>query len=146
MRPSGGLGLALIQLNRPADAEGPLRRAIADAPSEHSPLNNLGIALNQQGRFAEALPYLRRALVLDPRNVTIRSNLGGALAGLGRTDEAIAQFRRAREQDPFADEPLSGLVLAYRDKGNVVEMRKHLTMLRQLHPDTARNLVARHKI
>jgi Flp pilus assembly protein TadD len=143
-KPYGGLGLALIQLQRPAQAEAPLRRAVASFPRDVGPLNNLGMALNQQGRFAEAVPYLRRALVLDERNVTARANLGGALAGLGRLDEAIEEFHRAAAQDPYAEEPRIGLVLAYREAGNVTETRKHLTILRQLHRATAQNITTRY--
>src|SRR5439155_209727 len=116
-KPYGGLGLALLQLNRPLDAAAPLRRAVAKFPTETGPLNNLGMALTQQGRFDEAVPFLRRAVALNERNVVARANLGGALAGLGRYDEAITEFRRAAEEQPFAPEPRIGLVLAYRDTG-----------------------------
>ena len=145
-KPYGGLGLALLQLNRPGDAEAALRRATAKFPTETGPLNNLGMALNQQGRFEEAVPFLRRAVALNERNIVARANLGGALAGLGRYDEAIAEFRRAAEEQPFAMEPRIGLVLAYRDTANAVEMRKHLTILRQLHPDAARDIALRHQL
>jgi tetratricopeptide (TPR) repeat protein len=145
-KPYGGLGLALIQLNRPADAEAPLRRAIAKFPKDTGPLNNLGMVLNQQGRFGEAEPFLRRVVTLSERNIVARSNLGAALAGMGRYDEAIAEFRRASEEQPFAVEPRIGLVLAYRDTGQAVEMQKHLTILRQLHPDAATAVAARHKL
>src|SRR3989442_8835176 len=145
-KPYGGLGLALLQLNRPLDAEAPLRRAVPKIPSRTGPLNNLGMALTQQGRFDEAVPFLRRAVALNERNVVARANLGGALAGLGRYDEAITEFRRAAEEQPFAPEPRIGLVLAYRDTGDVVEMRKPLTILRQLHPAAARDIVARHHL
>jgi hypothetical protein len=145
-KPNGGLGLALIQLRRPVEAEAPLRRAAASFPTDVGVLNNLGIALNQQSRFAEAVPYLRRALALDERNITARANLGGALAGLGRLDEALTEFRRGAEQDPFAEEPRIGLVLAYRETGDTVEMRKQLTILRQLRPATARDVVARYRL
>lgn len=145
-KPYGGLGLALLQLDRPAEAEVPLRRAVAKFPKDAGPLNNLGMALNQQGRFGDAESFLRRAVALNERNVVARANLGGALAGLGRYDEAIAEFRRAAEQQPFAPEPRIGLVLAYRDTGDVVEMRKQLTILRQLHPDAATAVAARHHL
>jgi len=138
--------LALLQLNRPGDAEAALRRASAKFPTDTGMLNNLGMALNQQGRFEEAVPFLRRAVALNERNIVARSNLGGALAGLGRYDEALAEFRSAAEEQPFAAEPRIGLVLVHRDTGNVPEMRKQLTILRQLHPDAAREIVARHHL
>src|SRR5438445_559176 len=126
--------------------EAALRRATAKFPTEKGMLNNLGMALHQQGRFEEAVPFLRRAVALNERNVVVRANLARALAGLGRYDEALAEFRSAAEEQPFAVEPRIGLVLVYRDMGNVVEMRKQLTILRQLHPDAAREIVARHDL
>jgi Flp pilus assembly protein TadD len=145
-KPYGGLGLALIQLNRPREAEMALRRAAQKFPKDAGVLNNLGMVLNQQGQFDQALPVLQKALELNQRNVVTRANLGGALAGLGRLDEALAEFRRAAAQDPFAAEPRIGLVLAYRDTGDAAETGRQLTILRQLHPATAREIAARHRL
>ncbi len=39
-----------------------------------------------------------------------------------------------------------GLVLAYRTAGNAAEMRKQLTILRQLHPIAARDIAAKHRL
>jgi Flp pilus assembly protein TadD len=145
-KPYGGLGLALLHLGRFRDAEAALRRAIVGTPADIGQFNNLGFALNQQGRFAEAVTYLRRGVALDQHNVIARANLGQALVGVGRLDEAISELRRAAEEQPFAAEPRIALVLAYRQARNTVEMRKHLAILRQLHPDSARDVAARHRL
>jgi len=144
--PYGGLGLVFIHLERPREAEAALRRALDVKPAEIATFNNLGHALNEQGRFAEALPYLRRALIFDEHHVVARTNLGAALLGLGRLDEAIGELRRAAEQDPFAEAPRIVLVRAYRKAGETVEMQKQLTILRQLHPATARAVAAKHGV
>ena len=39
-----------------------------------------------------------------------------------------------------------GLVLAYQAAGNATEMRKQLTILRQLHPVAARDVAAKHQL
>jgi len=84
-KPYGGLGLALLQLNRPGDAEGGAAAGHReDSRPKKGMLNNLGMALHQQGRFEEAVPFLRRAVALNERNVVVRANLARALAGLGR--------------------------------------------------------------
>jgi protein O-mannosyl-transferase len=142
----GGLGLVFLHLGRFADAEAALRRAIARAPVEIGPYNNLGFALNQQGRFAEAVPFLRRGLSADEHNIIARANLGQALVGSGHLDEGIAELRRAADEQPYAPEPRIGLVLAYRQAHNTAEMRKQLTILRQLHPAAARDLATQHKL
>jgi protein O-mannosyl-transferase len=142
----GGLGLLYLRLGRYREAEVALRRAIANAPVEVGPYNNLGFALNQQGRFAEAVPYLRKGLDADEHNVIARANLGQALVAVGRFDEAIAELRRATDEQPFAPEPRIAIILAYHKARKTAEMRKHLTILRQLHPVTARDLAATHRL
>jgi len=143
-KPYGGLGLALIQLGRPREAEAALRRALNNRPVELGALNNLGLALSQQQRFAEAEPYLRQAVTMEPHNVVARANLAEALVGLKRFDEALGELRRASDEQPFAPEPRIALVLASRAAGNTTEMRKQLTILRQLHPAAARDIAAKH--
>ena len=144
-KPYGGLGLALLQLGHPREAEAALRRALNNRPVELGALNNLGLSLSQQQRFAEAEPYLRQAVAMDAHNVAARANLAEALVGLKRFDEALGELRRASDEQPFAPEPRIGLVLAYRAAGNTTEMRKHLTILRQLHPSVARDMAAQHQ-
>jgi Flp pilus assembly protein TadD len=136
----GGIGLALLQLDRAAEAEPNLKRALAKDPSDSGLLNNMGMALSRQSKFDEAIPYLRRALVLDPENLRARANLGAALAGSGRLEAGLQEFHRAAERDGFAVEPRLGLVRAYLEKGDLVEARKHYTILRQLHPKAATRL------
>jgi Flp pilus assembly protein TadD len=141
----GGIGLALIQLGRVVDAEPYLRRALAMDQYDVGLLNNLSISLIRQGKFAEAIPYLRRALVLDPVNMRARANLGASLAGIGQVDAGLREFHRAAAQDAYAEEPRIGLVNAYLQKGDVVEARKHYTILRQQHPQAAAPLAHRFK-
>jgi Flp pilus assembly protein TadD len=145
-KPYGGLGLAFLHLGRLQEAEAALRRAVAGTSTEVGAFNNLGFALNQQGRFAEAILYLRRGVSLDEHNVIARTNLGDALVGVGRLQEGIAELHRAADEQPFAPEPRMGLVLAYRKARNPVEMRKHLTILRQLHPAAAHDVAAKHRL
>jgi len=83
---------------------------------------------------------------MAPRNVVARANLAEALVGLGRFDEALSELHRAANEEPFAPEPRINLVLAYRKAGNRVEMRKQLTILRQLHPAAARDVAAKHHL
>jgi Flp pilus assembly protein TadD len=142
-KPYGGVGLALAQLGRPREAEAALRR-VRD-PREFGVLNNLGLVLSQQQRFAEAEPYLRQAVARDAHNVVARANLAEALMGLGRFDEALVELHRAAKEDAFTAEPRIGLVRAYRAAGNTTDMRKHLMILRQLHPGVARDMAAQHQ-
>jgi Flp pilus assembly protein TadD len=132
-----GIGLALIQLDRSAEAEGHLKRAIATHGVDVPVLNNLAIALIRQAKFDQAIPYARRALVLEPDNVLARSNYGMALAGSGQLKDAIQQFQRAAALDTYAAEPRIGLIRGHLESGNHAEARKHYNILRQLHPKLA---------
>jgi len=101
-KPYGGLGLALLQLNRPGDAEAALRAGHREVPDREGDAQQPGHGAPPAGRFEEAVPFLRRAVALNERNVVVRANLARALAGLGRYDEALAEFRSAAEEQPFA--------------------------------------------
>jgi len=144
--PYGGLGVALLGLRRPREAEQALLRVVAAEPRNIAVLYSLGNALNEQGRFADAVPYLRRAVALDEHHPVIRANLGEALLGSGHIDEAIVELRRATDEWPFQLEPRKVLLLAYHEARNGVEMRKQFTILRQLHPLAAQDLALKHKL
>ena len=144
--PYGGLGVALLGLRRPREAEQALLRVVGAEPRNIAVLNNLGNALKEQGRFADAVPYLRRAVALDEHHPVIRAHLGEALLGSGHIDEAIVELRRATDEWPFQLEPRKVLLLAYHEARNGVEMRKQLTILRQLHPLAAQDLALKHKL
>jgi Flp pilus assembly protein TadD len=141
----GGIGLALIQLGRVADAEPYLERALAKDGFDVGVLNNMGIALVRQGKFEQAIPYLRRALVQDPVNLRALCNLGAALAGSGHLEAGLKQFERAAQVDAFAEEPRIGLIQAYLQQGNIAEARKHYTILRQLHPKAPMTVALAHR-
>jgi len=144
--PYGGLGVALLGLRRPREAEQALLRVVAAKPRNIAVLHNLGNALKEQGRFADAVPYLRRAVALDEHHPVIRANLGEALLGSGHIDEAIVELRRATDEWPFQLEPRKVLILAYHEARNGVETRKQFTILRQLHPVAAQDLALKHKL
>jgi tetratricopeptide (TPR) repeat protein len=59
---------ALISLNRPADAEKSLRRAVELRPQWSLPWASLGSLLLSLGKLPEAETSLNQALKLDPRN------------------------------------------------------------------------------
>lgn len=107
----------LVKQNRYAEAETPLRLALADAEAfpENDPrlsatLVSLAMAREQQSDFAEAERLDRRALSLressmpanDPRIADSLGYLGGILLVTGRGPEAYPLLRRALEIDESA--------------------------------------------
>ncbi len=109
--PDAHIGLADVyeELNRPADAEDHLRRAIALDPSYWASFNQLGSFLASAGRYYEAADYFLEYARRAEDNATAYSNLGVAyyLAG---------DFSRAAEawDKSLAIKPTSG---AYANTG-----------------------------
>lgn len=84
------LGTACIGLGRYADAEVPLREALALRPGRHGPLNNLGIVLYQLGRFDEAEEFLAQAQRVQPWAANTRHTLARVLCARDRFEAAEA--------------------------------------------------------
>ena len=94
-------GLALRRLDRPAEAEKELRRAVEIDPGHVDALFNLGTVLEQSGANQEAAAYLRKAADLEPENPDIRYRLAKLLLKLGDSDAGnaeLAAFQQLREQ------------------------------------------------
>lgn len=108
------LGAVLIDTNRPADAEVPLRRGLSEATDPRLKAflhNNLAMALCRQRKDEEALAQCDAAERLDPGQLQFAQGRAEALQNLGRHDEALAIFRDALTRAP-AD---AGLHHAYND-------------------------------
>lgn len=94
------LGLLLVAVRRPAEAEAPLRAALSLMPRDAALRNALGIAQEAQQRIADAEKTYRAALEVDPRLAEAHANLGNCLRRLGHLLEAEAHFVRAIELRP----------------------------------------------
>jgi tetratricopeptide (TPR) repeat protein len=89
-------GMALIELDRPEDAVGPLNEATTAAPDNPDAWRHFGIALLSAGDRAAALSALQRALRLQPENVPVLIDVGNLLFGLDRSEEALKTLEHAR--------------------------------------------------
>ncbi len=90
-------GLALRRLDRPAEAEAELRRAVGINPGHVDALFNLGVVLEQLGGAAEATAYLRKAASLQPENPDIRYRLAKLLLAIGESEAANAELAAFQE-------------------------------------------------
>jgi protein O-GlcNAc transferase len=90
-------GVALAKLERPAEAETALRRAMQLDPAFSSldAYANLAAALWKQGRLDEVVACYREALLLVPDSPALHYLLGNALAQRGQLDEAVGSYREA---------------------------------------------------
>ncbi len=95
-----GLGVALDQEGRIAEAIRQLQEALRLNPDSAGFHYNLGVAFFQQGRTAEAIRQFQETLRLNADNAEAHNNLGTALGMQGQTDEAIRQFQEALRLKP----------------------------------------------
>jgi len=93
-------GVALLELDRPDEAERSLRAALAIDPDDAEFRARLAEALFRLCRFADAEHEARAAVAADPRLAHGHWVLGLAVERRGAYEEADAAFDRAVELDP----------------------------------------------
>jgi predicted Zn-dependent protease with MMP-like domain len=95
-------GIALLELDRPEQAEVELRRAVELDAEDPEFRANLALALFASCHFDEAEREARCALEKDETLPDAHHSLALVLERFGRFDEADRAFRRAGELDPDA--------------------------------------------
>ncbi|CAE7293191.1 SEC, partial [Symbiodinium natans] len=95
-----GLGTALFEQERFAEAIAHFRAAVVLSPERPQVHENLALALEEDGQLEEAIQSLRRSLTLAPRNVKARNFLGELLTQATRFREAEETFRESLAIDP----------------------------------------------
>lgn len=83
------------QGTRLEEAEGLIRRALAEEPFNGAYLDSLGWALFKQNKLAEAEAYLRKAIERNRHDPTIHDHLGDVLARSGHATQAAAEWEKA---------------------------------------------------
>ncbi len=89
--------MALVTLNRYAEAIVPARRAVELAPDDFRSTTQLGVLLDTEGLREEAAHYLERATQLDPNSAPAHQQLGTHLATTNQHEKAVTSFQRAIE-------------------------------------------------
>lgn len=95
-----GLGIALLQAGKPADAQAAFLRALEEAPSFLEPHINLGTIAFDSGRAAEAFAWYEKALRIEPREPLIFFNMGNMHAQQGDMERALKCWYDALDVDP----------------------------------------------
>jgi tetratricopeptide (TPR) repeat protein len=108
---------ALRAGNAFVEAEGVLRRGLAEHPADFWLAHDLGWVLGDKNRWAEAEGFFRLALGLRPESPGVWLNFGKPLAEQGKLEEAAACFRRATELDPDFVKAHSNLGTLLRQQG-----------------------------
>ncbi len=95
-----GVGNTALALNRDAEAERVLERAVAMLPGSFETLNQLGIAYHRRGKFPDAQNAYRSAIHENGRSAHVYFNLGVALASDNKPVEAAEAFENAVSLQP----------------------------------------------
>ncbi len=96
-----GLGIALLEQNRPREAIALARDNLGKTPNDNAMLQNLGLMLALDGQFDEAIAFLKRALSDLPNDRRARLNLALAYGLAGRFDDATLALKTVTK-DPAA--------------------------------------------
>ena len=130
------LGLVLLNLGRPIDAQAEIQTAIdldKNNPDFH---HNLGIALAQQSRFDDAIAAYKKALNYPTYTTpeVAYYNMGEAYIRLRKSQEAVESFRAAIQLEPVMVAAHYGLGLALSQAGRRDEAKAAFRQARDIDP------------
>ena len=131
------LGLTLESENRPADAEGFFKQAVALASASPNPdewpyLDYANFLLDHD-RAADAVPLLKKAAGIDPKCAACHEKLGRALAANGDPKQGIAELEQAIALSPEDAHIHYELGLAYKQSGQMDKARVELAASARLY-------------
>jgi len=130
------LGLVLLNLGRPVDAQAEFQRAIDLDKTSPDLQHNLGIALAQQRRLDDAIAAYKKALTFPTYTTpeVAYYNMGDAYIQLGKPLEAQESFRAAIQLEPTMVAAHYGLGLALSQGGRREEAKAAFRQARDLDP------------
>src|SRR5579885_2137120 len=130
-----GLGVALIQLGKPQDAEKAFGQAVHINPSDARAHYYLGVLAADSQDAKRAVKELQTSLKLQPRNLEARLALALAYQESNDLDKAVAEYKAALSQDPQSAEAHNGLGNVYVQKNDVADAIKEYRRAVSLKPD-----------
>jgi tetratricopeptide (TPR) repeat protein len=122
-------------LNRPADADEAVSRALAQPDISSDDLSNLGIVLMKMNQPARALDALAAAVKADPSSPTYLFNQANALSAAGRFQEAESAFRRCLDVAPTLVGAHTGLGIVLAETGRLPDALAEFRTAVRLQPD-----------
>lgn len=122
-------------LNRPADADDAVSRALAQPDISSDDLSNLGIVLVKMNQPTRALDALAAAVKADPSSPTYLFNQANALSAVGRFEEAESAFRRCLDIAPTLVGAHTGLGIVLAETGRLPEALAEFRTAVRLQPD-----------
>lgn len=130
------LGVVLLDLKRPAEAQVELEKALELDPAYAEARHNLGLCHAEQGKPAEAIAAYRQALAIPAYTTpeVAYHNMGNAYLLLGQLREAAEAYRAALQLDPKQVGSLYSLGVVLVREGRREEAKAAFRMARDLEP------------
>lgn len=128
------LSLALIRLNRAAEAEILLQELLAEDPVNLSILEILAYNYHIQGKTEEAIELLEDVLEKAPESVSARYNLGILLWEIDKKSEAVAAFTTILDYTPDDSRSLFNLGRLFYELNQAMEAVSYLEEYLQIEP------------
>jgi tetratricopeptide (TPR) repeat protein len=125
-------GLALIHLNRSAEAVSEFEMAVKQNAEDVAAQYNLAFALLQIQQRDRAMTVLRDLVRTHPDHALGHYQLGKELLLAGQADKALPHLEKAVALDPTKEFIHFQLQAAYRKKGRTEEAERELKIYREL--------------
>jgi len=125
-------GLALIHLNRSAEAVSEFEMAVKQNPADAAAQYNLAFALLQIQQRDRAMTVLYDLVKAHPDHALGLYQLGKELLLAGQADEALPYLEKAVRLDPSREFIHYQLQAAYRKKGRTEDAERELKIYREL--------------
>ncbi|MGH9510423.1 MAG: sulfatase-like hydrolase/transferase, partial [Terriglobales bacterium] len=111
------LGTALARLRHPAEAVGPLRKAVELLPDSGPAHYELGLALYETGALEESVPHFEFVARKNPKWADAQYSLASVYARTRRVPEAVDLLRTALDSNPqhFRANLLLGRILTLQN-------------------------------
>lgn len=126
---------ALLCEDKPADAVGFCRAAVAIRPDSSQAYNNLGAALAKLGRANEAVAVYQRSAALDVNQAIAHHNIGILLNDQGEKQAAMDAYRRALRISPGMAVAHNGLGALLADAGQYEAAKDEFEQALKISPD-----------
>lgn len=130
------LGVTLLELGQPGDAEAEFRKAVDLDSNYAEAFHNLGLSLAEQGRLEEAIPQYRKAISLPiyPTPEVGYYSLGTALLLTNKPKDAEEAFRASITLNPKLPGAHYNLGVALTAQGRKDEARQAFRRVQELEP------------
>lgn len=125
-------GVFLHRMNDPIRAIESYQQALSVAPDHCFSHYNLGLIYMRQNKILQAINEWEAVIRIKPRDVDAIFNIAVALSHLGKAKQAVPFYEKVIQIQPDHVQAHQNLGVIYRDEGDFVKAKYHLSRLKEL--------------